>query len=189
MDFAGERHNVESRIAELKAARGRALLDGVKFDGRELGELLGRLDAISEAEIEAARRDRLVSDANLKRQHAEIIAEVRIASKVHQAALTRTQAAVNELTEALNEVIATAGSARQVWRRLNRGAPPAFFSENFVEKMLSNRLADAMQSVVNRPSFGNLRWYAFPRMAAEFSEHVTVESSLRSVLNGTYHEE
>jgi hypothetical protein len=159
IDLSYERTATEARIAELRQARGAALIDGIAFpDDRELWRLEAKLDAIAAAEIEESRRNRAVRDANENRRVAEIVARLRIAHKLHAEALVAGQKAMGELVEAFLRIIASASEIRTLWDRIGKPPPPGF-TEKEVPIMLSHRLIAALYQIGRHKSrFGEIRF-------------------------------
>ena len=83
--LTARRAKLEDKLADLKASRGAALLDGKPFDNSAIDAAQADLDAIVEAEGEAARRERRLADET----RAERIARLTAQYKARPRGITR----------------------------------------------------------------------------------------------------
>jgi hypothetical protein len=76
MDIAAERELLESRLQQLHAERGTALLEGRKFDSRRLDEVHERMAALDDAQA---------AQANINRDEAARLRQVEVGKLQHDA--------------------------------------------------------------------------------------------------------
>ncbi|RWM14453.1 MAG: hypothetical protein EOR73_26560 [Mesorhizobium sp.] len=147
MDFMERRATVEGRLTTLRQARGVAMLDGARFDARELTALESELDALNEAEGENTRRQRQEAARAEQERLANLRKTLTVVEENRLEAVDRAEKAARDLCDALNEVRARSADGTRLLRAL--GVRPAVLLDVFeTEFRMSLRLAAAIKPLV-----------------------------------------
>lgn len=187
-DITWRKVQTEARLDALRAQRGIAMLDGTEFDSATVTELEQELDALTSAEGEAARRERvLLAQAEEQRQDnlRQLLAMV---NDQRMEGIERAEKAAHELTDALKDVMARSADTVKIVRALDCG--PALRLDAYeVESRLSQRLTAALKPVTGlRRRFGHIMFpeaqtrYAGTWVAGESAE---TEHDISRALKGS----
>lgn len=161
--LTARRKTLEGKLAELKAARGSALLDGRKFDNSAVAAAEQELAAIVEAEGEAGRRARALASeteaerlsrltAQEKGELVQLIAQAGLAEQAARDLRTRFKAILGHAT-----TIAAARSAAGK-------KPLTALQANEVARRFSERLSLQLMSITHPSTFGSIKLHTGARL-------------------------
>ena len=146
-----------SRIAELRAKRGAAQLDGQPFnDAAALAEAEASLAALEDAEAEASRRG-----AERQRQ-ADAARDAGLRSKVDLAmldyfkAITAAEEATRTLAASVKAALTAADAVSRAANEFQHGAAPLVLSKQSVLLRLSRMISNSLREIDGQSSFGQI---------------------------------
>jgi hypothetical protein len=150
------REEIEVQIADLRRARGFALLHGKRFDDSNLIKLQNQLDAV--ADIEAARTQQVLEES-AKASEAEIKAaqtEIEDLKAASAKALSESRAGYVQGASAMRTHLATEASLRKAMARLNSltGEKTPIMSEPELHGKRALQIAAVgIKPITNHPSY------------------------------------
>jgi len=184
-DINARRTALAAEIDAMKRARGAALADGMKYDGKPLLAAEAELEALDDLEGEMSRRaateaDRLLADARAgKADRFDVVADQWL-SKVDEA-----EAAARAMAAALKDAEAAAAELMTLSRELT-GDSQIMLMQSEQRSRRSRSLAALLHTHGGTYQFGELRLPSFLTPAAApwaESERKTV-AALRSQIRG-----
>jgi hypothetical protein len=156
------REEIEIQIADLRRARGYALLHNKKFDDSNLIKLQQQLDAV--ADLEAARTWEIEQDS-AKIHQVEIIAtqtEIQDLKSASAKALADSRGAYAQGAAAMRTHLQTEASLRKAQAKLNKltGVNEPIVNQFELERKRSLQITQVgLKAINNHPSkFGVIQW-------------------------------
>ncbi|MGV2104392.1 hypothetical protein [Rhizobium sp. 21-4511-3d] len=191
-DITDRKLDVEARLKELRRQRGIALLDNKPFDGSEISALEDELDALTEAEGEATRRQRAAEATELAKRREAARTDVRLYEQCRQEAIKAAELAALDLYVALQDVSTYCEKLSRSITSL--GGRPWETTSGAVRERLSQRLTVLMRPLLGRnPQQSGTTFYGsieFPEpqetMSGEWvpAEAAAVAAEIKQILQG-----
>jgi hypothetical protein len=157
-----DREKIEMEIADLRRARGFALLHGKKYDDAPIIKLQNQLDAL--ADIEAARTQEVL-EQSAKATEAEITAartEIQDLKSASARALADSRGAYARGAANMRLHLQTEASLRKAQAKLNQltGENAPIVNQFELERKRSLQIAQVgLKAINNHPSkFGVIQW-------------------------------
>jgi hypothetical protein len=156
--LAERRDDALARLDKLRRRRGAAVLDGKPFDDRAIIAAEQEVDALAQAEVEAARRERDDEAARLAQIASALSGELSSNEEERLAAIRRAERGARELVAGLAEALRVADDMRDLARRL--GMPvPAKLDGPAMASRLSQRLVAILSTLPGHPyRLGAVEW-------------------------------
>ena len=149
----------ETRLNELRARRGSAVLDGEKFDASEIDALEHEVDALGEAAGEQTRRERKEAQAKRLKQLTELRKQLSALEATRLGAVQDANHAARDLARAFDRVLTTNAEMAKVATKITGGKAPSILGAHGLVQRLSGRLSAVMQSIPGHPArFGSVLW-------------------------------
>lgn len=164
LDLAGDRADLVSRIGALQAEQGRAVLDGAKFDTRELSRLEAELRGLDAARDEQVRRERIEASAEWAATRKRQLAELAQLEDKRLEAVGRAEKAARDLAAVLTDLKAIAHE--EAAHAAGMGIATLSIASPVFEKRISNRLAAVLRDV-SGVRYGHLELHASHRSPAD----------------------
>ena len=153
------REAIETRLASLRRDRGAATLAGKTFDNAVISSAEGELDALHDAEAEAARREREAAEAARLKQLGELHTQLAALERDRLQDIKEAEAATRQLAAALSRVLRTNQEMARVTNHITgRRTPTPLSGPDFVSR-LAGRIGAIMTTIPNcRARFGSIEW-------------------------------
>ena len=179
-DLEVSRKKAEKKLADLRAQRGAALLDGKAFDHSRITAAESELAAYDEAVNEAERRDAVRVAESGRAAHFEAIDAYAAVIPKRVAAVGALEAATRALGDALAAVLAVNEEERLAVSHLTRNPEGDLTPVNY-EARLWGMMRGVLRVAVGRPRFGPVDLSPFPGdldPAASWSEHEVARGTM-----------
>lgn len=155
-----------NELASLRNARGAAVLDGRRFDGRRLAQVETELAALDDAEAEGARRAHEAHEAAAVEHRKGVVQRITELNGIRLAALERAEKFGREMAAALDEVFAASRGISETCR-LGGIQQPYVLDQKATEQRVAQCVVALLQPLGQaRSAFGDLRWRLPPAEAS-----------------------
>lgn len=174
--IAGRRQDALARLETLRRRRGAAVLDGAPFDDDEIDKAEHEIDALAQAEVEAAHRARDAEVARLAEISESLGADIARKEGERLAAIARAEKGARDLVAGLGAALQAAGEIRGLARQRGQ-AVPAKLDGPALASRLSQRLVAILATLPDHTyRFGAVEWRSCWRKAEdEWAAHERAE--------------
>jgi hypothetical protein len=121
--FTIDRRDAEQRLTTLRRERGVAKLDGKAFDDDTITQAESAIDALSEAEAEATRRERTAAAAAIAERLKALAADLKAREEERLSAVGRAEKAARQLVAALDDAADIVDRMKRVIGQMGRSPP------------------------------------------------------------------
>jgi hypothetical protein len=149
----------EARLEELRRQQGAALLDGTAFDRESIASLEDEIEALTDAESEAVRRERSEAEARRQEQRRRLQRQLRDAENSYLAAVGEAEQGVRAFVDAVLKAQKASLAMQAIAHSLTGARTASALASLSFASRLSMR-AGSVLSQIKPPSsrFGELQW-------------------------------
>jgi hypothetical protein len=154
------RDELLTKMGNLRAQRGAAVLDGRPFDVTALSTVSAALEAQDDAEAETLRRERAAAAQAAAERHGRLVADVASVDTARMASLAAAQEAAHAMVTHLGHY--RHASAQLVALARGAGAPvPMSITWLMLARRLGSMIGAALKVIASGPNaLGNLEWHS-----------------------------
>jgi ribosomal protein L29 len=158
-DLTERRAEAETRLMELRAQRGVAMLDGNSFSDAEIDSLEHELAGLNEAEGEAVRRERAATASERQKRLAELRKQLTALEATRLGAVQDANTSARTLAESIESVLSVNAEMAKIAHEFTGGKVSVMMMESDLVSRLSGRLSAVMGSITGyRNRFGGIEW-------------------------------
>jgi hypothetical protein len=143
-----QRRRLERQLADLRRARGKAILEGRSFDSSRISDVENQLAALDDAEAAADEAERVTRENRRQTHHDAVLAALRSGRERRLAAAKHAEVSCRVFADDLAELFAAAEAERTAAETLSHSTsssgPPAELSQ----VNTANRIAGYLRSVL-----------------------------------------
>ncbi len=158
-DIAERRTEAETKLSELRTARGAATLDGKNFDPAEIASLESEIASLDAAEGEQARRERAATESKRRKRLSELRKELAALEATRLGEIQDANMAARTLAETISKHFDTVRQMSEVAHAISSESAPIPLQAPAVALRLSARLSAVMGGITGyRHRLGHIEW-------------------------------
>jgi len=158
-DISERRVVAETKLTELRSARGAAVLDKKTFDPAEIASLESEIVSLDAAEGEATRRERAATQAGRRKRSGELRKELSALEATRLGEIQDMNSAARTLAETIGKHFDTTSRMADVAHLISSQSAPIPLQAPAVALRISARLSAVMGAVTGyRHRLGHIAW-------------------------------
>ena len=153
------RTEAETKLSELRSARGAATLDNKEFDPAEIASLESEIASLDAAEGEATKRERAATQAGRRKRLSELRKELAALEATRLGEIQDMNSAARTLAENIGKNFDTTRQMSEVAHAISSETAPIPLQAPATALRLSARLSAVMGAVPGyRHRLGHIEW-------------------------------